>query len=279
VTTREIPPLVTFSPTSYKTLLECPRKWHYYAVEQLSSKFTAATLAYGRAAHKAIEFTLARHKTPPTPLQVAHAFGREFKALHVAGIFYKEGDTYAKLLRHGRRLVRIWYEKSGPGFAAATIVAVEKDLWYDLDAGLRVHARIDLAWELDGVFYLTNFKTAASWGPTNDEHLGVDVQLSIEAYLCWKVLGRRPDIITKDVLKKTKVPEALRRPTERSEADLEAVEPLLHQAAELARFYKRCDIRIPHEVPDCSWRCDYLPLCRSFEGAAAMFKTREKKRY
>ena len=295
----KIPPVVTFSPTSYDALLRCSRKWRYYTVDKLESRFTAATLAYGRAVHKAIEYALGRIKTPPNAEDVADIFERHFRALDERGIIYRDGDeledkktikkSKAKkpkpdkviivpgLVTQGRVLVGLWWETFGDEFARANITGIEKDLSFDIAPGLRVHARIDVAWELDDVFYLTNFKTAKAWGADRDALMGADPQLTIEAYLCWRVLGRIPDVITNDVLKKTKTPQVFRRPTTRSRADLELIEAQLIKGAKLARYYKEEAIDLPSYQTSCDYLCNYRPLCQGVEGAEEFYKTRGER--
>ena len=294
------PAVVKLSHTTIETALSCPRKYRYRYVDQLEPVSTPAAFAFGRAVHAAIAAAYGRQKTPMTAEEVAGVFAQNFAAANRDGVSFKEGETFEDrvekkksrkknapdvevlvpgLLSQGRTLVSLWYQRHRDEVLAATVIGCEVFLRHDIDVGLVLQGFADIIEERDGKLYVGDHKTAAGWGPSDEIAAAQSPQLTAYAYLCWKKYNRLPDGLYLTVLKKTKVPDVFRYyAPARTLDDVRAFEDYVRKIAGLIRFYEREHFDVMNVSRECSW-CGFAPLCLGLDGAAAMFKTREKKRY
>ena len=273
------PAVVKLSHTTIETALACPRRYRYRYIDQLEPVSTPAAFAFGRAVHAAIAAAYGRQKTPMTAEEVAGTFAQHFAAANRDGISYKEKEPFEDLLAKGRALVALWYEKHRDEVLTATVLACEAHLRHDIDVGLVLQGFADIIEERDGRLYVGDHKTVAGWGESDEIAAAVSPQLTAYAYLCWKKYERLPDGLYITVLKKTKVPDAFRYyAPARTLDDVRAFEDYVRKVAGLIRFYEREHFDVMNVSWQCS-RCEFSPLCFKEDGAAAMFKTREKKKY
>lgn len=271
----EGPDYVKLSPTRIITALACPRKYKLRYVDGLEPRKLPSMLAFGRAVHAAIAAAYAHQNVPMETEEVARFFAVHFTAQDDQGISYKERESLEDLLEKGRALVALWWETFRDDVLAAKVLSLESELGYDVGVGLAIHGYPDVIEERDGLLYVGEHKTCASWGESDEILVARSVQLTMYAYLCGKVHGRLPDKLYVTVLKKTKEPRVFRYFTERTAAEVDAFEDYVRGIADLIRFYQANDTK--NYSRDCSW-CGFNALCWNLEGAREMFVTREEKK-
>ena len=273
----EGPDYVKLSPTRIITALACPRKFRYRYVDGLEPRKLPSILAFGRAIHAAIAAAYAHQNAPLEAEEIARFFAVHFTAQDNEGISYKERESLEDLLEKGKALVALWWETYRDDVLAAKVVSLESELSHDVDVGFAVHGHPDVIEERDGLLYVGEHKTCASWGESDEILVARSVQLTMYAYLCLKVRGRLPDKLYITVLKKTKEPRVFRYFTERTAAEVDAFEDYVRGIADLVRFYQANDTFPKNYSRDCSW-CGFAPLCFDIDGAREMFVSREERK-
>jgi CRISPR/Cas system-associated exonuclease Cas4 (RecB family) len=272
------PAYVKLSPTRIITALACPRKYKHRYVDGLEPARMPSALAFGRAVHAALAAAYARQNAPLDSDGVADAFGRHFAFLDEQGITYKDRESYEDLDAKGRALVAKWHAEYGEAEIPETkVIACETELSHDIEPGLAVHGHVDLIEERDGLLYICDHKTVASWGESDEVLYARSTQLTMYAYLCLKTYGRLADRLYITVLKKTKAPEVKRYFTERSAAEIAAFEDYARGVAALIRFHDEAGTYPRNYSRDCAW-CGFNSLCFGLEGAAEMFVSREERK-
>ena len=272
------PAPVKLSPSTIITALSCARKYKYRYIDDLESATTSARFAFGRAAHKAIEFAYGRRKTPPDADAVADVFTQHFAALDAQGIIYKEKENHEDLDAKGRALVALWWETYGEDVCAVADepLIVEACLTHDVEVGLTLFGHPDVVEERDGLLYVGDHKTLAQWGPSWETMVAQSVQLTLYGYLVKQKLGRYPDVYYWTVLKKTKTPEAFRYFTQRTPADIDAFADTARAVAAQIRFWAERGEYLCNSSLEC-YRCQFSALCLGLEGADGFFKRRERR--
>ncbi len=273
----EGPSFVKLSPTRIITALACPRKFRYRYVDGLEPRKLPSILAFGRAVHAAIAAAYAHQNVPLKAEEIARFFAIHFTAQDDQGISYKERESLEDLLEKGKALVTLWWETYRDDVLAANVVSLESELSHDVDVGFAVHGHPDVIEERDGLWYVGEHKTCASWGESDEILVAKSVQLTMYAYLCQKVHGRLPDKFYVTVLKKTKEPRVFRYYTTRTATEVDAFEDYVRGIADLVRFYREKGIYPKNYSRDCSW-CGFNELCWGIEGAEGRFKKRESSR-
>jgi hypothetical protein len=276
--------VVRLSPTKAACALSCPRKYGYSYIHFIKPRLTPSVLVFGSAVHKALEFAAANVNAPRPGAAIADAFEAALNVAEGEGIQYKKGEDFDALLHQGRALILLWAEERYPQLCAAKVLGTEIKLESVLDRDLKLLAYPDVATEEDGRVVVTNYKTAAAWGqskdgepPSADEVLmAKDIQLTFEAFLWRAVNGKRPDILRKEILKKTKKPEIVVAETTRTDEELDAFGDWLRGVAGLIRFFHNTETAMPAFGKNCGW-CAYSPLCFEEEGAEEKFYVREKQ--
>jgi len=256
--------------------LSCPRKYRYRYVEGLAPKMMPSTLAFGKAVHAAIQAAYARKNAPMTPDEVAGSFAVYFNHLDEQGIRYKEKESLEDLVEKGKALAEEWWRLFRDDVLAAEVVSIESELRVDIDVGLAFRGYPDVIEERDGVLYIGDHKTVASWGESDEILAARSIQLTAYAYLCEKKYGRLPDKLYFTVLKKTKKPQVFRYYTERTRADVDAFEGYVRDVARLINYCRDNDVYPDNITRDCTW-CEFKGLCWGMEDAREAFVTREER--
>ncbi|MGD8718377.1 MAG: PD-(D/E)XK nuclease family protein [Candidatus Zixiibacteriota bacterium] len=265
------------SPSKIHTALSCPRKYKYRYVDGLTLKRMPSTLAFGRAIHAAIQAAYARQKAPMTVDEVAGSFALYFNHLDKQGIIYKEKESLEDLVEKGKALAAEWWRLFRDDVLAVDILSVESELTVDIGFGLAFRGYPDVIEERDGLLYIGDHKTVASWGESDEILAARSIQLTAYAYLCEKKYGRLPDKLYFTVLKKTKKPQVFRYFTERTRADVDAFEDYVRDVARLINYCGDNGVYPDNITRDCTW-CEFTGLCWGTENARAAFITREERR-
>jgi RecB family exonuclease len=271
------PGYVKLSPTRIVTALSCPRKYKLRYIDGLEPAKMPSMLAFGRAIHAAIAAAYARQNAPLDTTEVSERFAAHFKFLDEQGISYKEKESYEDLEAKGRALAALWWETYRDDVLSAKVLSLESAIGHDVEVGLAIHGYPDVIEERDGLVYIGDHKTVAGWGESDEILMAKSVQLTMYAYLCRQVHGRLPDKLYITVLKKTKEPQVFRYFTERTAAEVDALEDYVRGIADLIRFHEENDKYPKNYSRECSW-CGFNALCWELEGAREMFVSREERK-
>ena len=160
---RPVRDYVSFSAISLYQ--RCPLRYYFRYVEQLPEESLSASLVFGRAIHRAIEFhfreLLAGNASPDRDTLLAE-FNDGWEESPPEQIAYPKTETRDSLARLADRVLQAFAE-SDLAQPSGHILGVEEELRGRLIDGVPdVLARLDLLVESDGVLTITDFKTARS---------------------------------------------------------------------------------------------------------------------
>jgi PD-(D/E)XK nuclease superfamily len=167
---------MTYSYTQISQYLRCPRSYRYRYLDGWREKETRASMAFGRSFENALG-ALFRKEDPGA------ALFSEWGAYRNAGLEYKKGDTWDRLVHQGIHLLE--------RFAQDDRISVhdpQNDLQlkivHQLPGGSDFLAYVDAIGELDGLRCIIDWKTTIARYPDNPAGLlALDPQLVCYSWL------------------------------------------------------------------------------------------------
>lgn len=239
------------SASSINSYLECGLQYKFSRVDKLKPDFTADTLVYGSAIHKAIEYVQTNRLfgDSTSPQEAAEFFEKQWReaAEGNENIQYRKGTSFKSLLAQGRKLMSVYVEAFPD--TGCNVLALEEPFELKLEGvDIPIIGVMDMVEEDDsGTIIITDHKTAAR--AFSSEEIDKNFQLTVYHMAARKNGYAGRDILMKfDCLIKTKTPRFEQLYTLRSEeAELRAVKKIkcVYQGISKGLF-------IPN---DNSWRC------------------------
>ena len=160
---RAVRDYVSFSALSLYQ--RCSLRYFFRYVEQLPEETTSASLVFGRAIHRAIEFhfreLLAGNESPDLDVLLAE-FNDGWDETPTDQISFPKADTRDSLAHLADRVLTA-FRASDIAKPRGLILGVEEELrGRVIDGAPELLARIDLLGESDGTLTITDFKTSKS---------------------------------------------------------------------------------------------------------------------
>ncbi len=194
--------------SAINTYLQCPLRYRFRYVDQLSEEFVNGTLVFGQAIHAALEtyfrfYLTAGHHLGIDPLLAA--YHEHWASVDPALVRYSASDSLANYGQLAEKMLTIFlaHDLSQPG---GTIVSIEDEWRAPLIDGVPdVLAKLDLVIDRGDALVVTDFKTSRSrWSLA-------EVESSAGQLLLYGELLRhqleRPVELQFAVLTKTKQPD------------------------------------------------------------------------
>jgi putative RecB family exonuclease len=255
----EVP--ASLSPSRVEKFLSCPLAFRFATIDKLPEPPTVATTR-GSLVHRALELAYARPAPERTPeaFQAALALAvQEFRTRPDVLDLALDADGLAALERECGVLVARASELEDP----ATVHAIGLELRLAADVGgLELRGVIDrLDRRDDGELVVVDYKTGRAPSASWEQRSLSGVQFY--AFLCERVLGRRPAAVRLVYLSSGEVIEA--RPSAQSTRFVTTRAAAIRQAVELAA---RTDDFRPRPSARCA-TCTFRPWCPAFGGDPA----------
>jgi putative RecB family exonuclease len=248
----------SLSPSKVSSFTECALAFRFSAIDRLPDPPTVATVK-GTLVHAALERLMLLEPADRT-VDAALSCLTEARADLATDPEWAElaldPDAEATFVAEAEVLVRRYFEIEDP--TTVTPMGLELRMEVELD-GLTLRGIIDrLELDRDGALVVTDYKTGRAPSETFEQsRLG---GVHFYAFLCERLLGRRPDRVQLLYLAE---PVAITTvPSEQSIRQLERKVRAIWQAIE--RACERDDFR-PKQSRLCNW-CAYQAYCPAFGG-------------
>lgn len=236
----ESPPHLSYSRIN--KYLTCPEQYRLYYIEGLRPKRGSASLVFGTVMHAALAEYF-RHGADPL-----ETFRKEWDPIQGFDLRYSQRETWEGLKEKGTKLLELFVTNEAPKFGRVFTVEQKSQIGLsNLDVPFVTVT--DLIAELEGIWSLIEFKTAAS------DYDEADVELS-DQLTAYKLIHPELEQVAICVFVKTKEPEIKWHKTTRSPDQIvEYAEKAGIVAGQIQQgvFYKRS-----------GWwcrNCDFLPVC------------------
>jgi RecB family exonuclease len=261
---REMPSYLSYSQLAL--YLECPLRYklRYLAEGGYADEPVPASLAFGKAIHRALAgfYTEAMEERPFNLVRFLEGFEEAWKEeTEGKEIHYSEGEGFDSLLEQGREMLRVYARMVHP----MRVIAVEVPFEFKLEHPRTgeefptpIKGIIDLIEEDEqGTLWIVDHKTASR--AYSEQQVAGDLQMLIYAAAVKQldVVENREALLRLDVLLKGKQPQVLRYCLRREERDIARLYEIVEgiwRAIEAEAFYPRCCIYChwssPHE--ECS---------------------------
>jgi putative RecB family exonuclease len=264
-------PYLSYSAIS--TYQACSLRYYFRYVAQLAEQRTSASLVFGTAIHRALEFyyrEILCGNTPPDVAGLLDTYAESWTEHDGPPIEFGQNDTRESLDGLAQRMLTAFLasEFSKP---PVRVLGIEEELTGHLLPDVPpLLARIDLLIEQSETLVLRDFKTARSRWSDEQAEMAAS-QLLLYQPLVAELVGDRPLRLEFLMLTKTKAPEVLAYPVTFSRQQLQRqVRIVQHVWQAITR-----GVFFPSPSPMQCPGCPFQTACRQWQGDLTCHSTKE----